>query len=61
MFQNNNDILWYVGHEKDGKGATNKFATYIIDCVKKNMHYKNNLGIRCVFHNLKHDTSKCFT
>jgi len=37
---NNNDIRWYVWHEEDGKGAANEFTTCIIDCLKKNMHYR---------------------
>jgi len=37
---NNNSMCWYVWHEKDGKGAANKFTTCVFDCIKKNMHYK---------------------
>jgi hypothetical protein len=37
---NNNDICCCVWHEEDGEGAGNKFTTCIIDCIKKDMHYK---------------------
>lgn len=37
---NNIDIRWYIWHKEDGKGAANEFTTCVIDCIKKNMHYK---------------------